>query len=685
MSEQKPDSPAPGAPASAPAASGAPAATATATPPSGAAAAASRRRMGGGPMGMAMPGEKAGDFKGNAKRLMGRLRGERIPVIAVTVLGAASVVFSVIGPKILGQATDIVFSGFIGRQFHDLPAGTTRAQIISGLEQQGQNQMADLLRHIDFTPGKGIDFTALAHVLLWVLALYVISAIFGWIQGWVMNGVVARVTFKLREDVEAKLHRLPLSYFDKMPRGELLSRVTNDIDNVQQSLQQTLSQLLGSLLTVIGVLVMMFWTSWLLALIALVTIPLTIVVTQQIAKRSQTRFVAQWKHTGELNAQIEEAFTGHALVKVFGRHREVEARFAAKNDELFDASFGAQFISGIIMPAMMFVGNLVYVVIAVVGGLLITGGSLSLGSVQAFIQYSRQFTQPLTQLGSMANLLQSGVASAERVFQLLDAEEQIPDAADAPAMAPVRGRIEFEHVAFSYTPDKPLIRDLNLVAEPGQTVAIVGPTGAGKTTLVNLMMRFYDPDSGRITLDGVDTRTLRRPELRSAMGMVLQDTWLFAGTIRENIAYGRPDAANDEIMAAAQAAYVDRFVHSLPDGYDTVLEDEGANVSAGEKQLLTIARAFLSRPSVLILDEATSSVDTRTEVLVQRAMNALRAGRTSFVIAHRLSTIRDADLILVMEHGDIVEQGSHAELLEAGGAYARLYQAQFAGAVVDEV
>jgi ATP-binding cassette subfamily B protein len=682
MSAQKPESTGPAAQASAPAA---PASAATATPPGGAAAAASRRRMGGGPMGMAMPGEKAGDFRGNAKRLMGRLRGERVPVIAVTVLGAASVVFSVIGPKILGQATDIVFSGFIGRQFHDLPAGTTRAQIISGLEKQGQQQMADLLRHIDFTPGKGIDFTALGHVLLWVLALYVISAIFGWIQGWVMNGVVARVTFKLREDVEAKLHRLPLSYFDKMPRGELLSRVTNDIDNVQQSLQQTLSQLLGSLLTVVGVLVMMFWTSWLLALIALVTIPLTIVVTQQIAKRSQTRFVAQWKHTGELNAQIEEAFTGHALVKVFGRHREVEARFAAKNDELFQASFGAQFISGIIMPAMMFVGNLVYVVIAVIGGLLITGGSLSLGSVQAFIQYSRQFTQPLTQLGSMANLLQSGVASAERVFHLLDAEEQTPDAADAPAMAPVRGRIAFEQVAFSYTPDKPLIRDLNLVAEPGQTVAIVGPTGAGKTTLVNLMMRFYDPDSGRITLDGVDTRTLRRPELRGAMGMVLQDTWLFAGTIRENIAYGRPDAANDEIMAAAQAAYVDRFVHSLPDGYDTVLEDEGANVSAGEKQLLTIARAFLSRPSVLILDEATSSVDTRTEVLVQRAMNALRAGRTSFVIAHRLSTIRDADLILVMEHGDIVEQGSHAELLEANGAYARLYQAQFAGAVVDEV
>jgi ATP-binding cassette subfamily B protein len=635
-------------------------------------------------MGMALPGEKASNFGPSAKRLLGRLRGERLAVVLVAVLGAASVAFTVVGPKLLGDATNIVFAGFIGRQFAHVPAGTTKAEVIGGLEKQGNGQLADLLRHIDFTPGQGIDFTALAHLLMWVLLLYVVAAFFGWAQGWIMNGVVARVTFALRQDVEAKIHRLPLSYFDRMPRGELLSRVTNDIDNVQQSLQQTMSQLLQSLLTVIGVLAFMFWTSWLLAIIALVTIPLTIVVTQQIAKRSQKQFVAQWRHMGQLNAQIEEAFSGHALVKVFGRHREVEARFAAKNEELFAASFGAQFVSGIIMPAMMFVGNLVYVVIAVIGGLLITSGSLSLGAVQAFIQYSRQFTQPLTQLGSMANLLQSGVASAERVFELLDADEQTPDDADAVPLRAVTGRFAFEDVAFSYSPDKPLITGLNLVAEPGQTVAIVGPTGAGKTTLVNLMMRFYDPDSGRITLDGVDTRRMRRQELRDAMGMVLQDTWLFAGTIRENIAYGRPDATEEEILAAARAAYVDRFVHSLPDGYDTMLEDEGANVSAGEKQLLTIARAFLSRPSVLILDEATSSVDTRTEVLVQQAMSALRAGRTSFVIAHRLSTIRDADLILVMEHGDIVEQGTHASLLEAGGAYARLYQAQFAGAAVDD-
>ncbi|HEY0247822.1 MAG TPA: ABC transporter ATP-binding protein [Gryllotalpicola sp.] len=637
-------------------------------------------------MGMGMPAEKASQFGPSARRLLGRLRGERAAIVAVAVLGAASVLFTVIGPRLLGDATNIVFAGFIGSTIgKQAPVGTSKQQLIEALRAQGQTQQADLLKGIDFIPGHGIDFTALAHVLMWVLVLYVISALFGWVQGWVMNGVVARVTYQLRQDIEAKIHRLPLSYFDRVQRGELLSRVTNDIDNVQQSLQQTMSQLLTSLLTVIGVLVMMFWTSWLLALIALVTIPLTLIVTQQIAKRSQKRFVAQWRHTGELNAQIEEAFTGHALVKVFGRHREVEARFAAKNDELYDASFGAQFVSGIIMPAMMFVGNLVYVVIAVVGGLMVTSGALSLGSVQAFIQYSRQFTQPLTQLGSMANLLQSGVASAERVFELLDAEEQTPDDPEAVPLGEIAGRIAFEDVVFSYAPDKPLITGLNLAAEPGQTVAIVGPTGAGKTTLVNLMMRFYDPSSGRITLDGVDTLHVRRHELRDAMGMVLQDTWLFAGTIRDNIAYGRPDASEEEILAAARAAYVDRFVHSLPDGYDTVLEDEGANVSAGEKQLLTIARAFLSRPSVLILDEATSSVDTRTEVLVQRAMNALRAGRTSFVIAHRLSTIRDADLILVMEHGDIVEQGTHARLLEAGGAYARLYQAQFAGAAVDEV
>ncbi|MEC5181845.1 ABC-type multidrug transport system fused ATPase/permease subunit [Arthrobacter sp. CG_A4] len=432
-----------------------------------------------------------------------------------------------------------------------------------------------------------------------------------------------------------------------------------------------------------GVLVMMVLLSPTLAIIALVTIPLTLVTTAVIAKRSQKLFVAQWKNTGELNGQIEETYTGHALVKVFGRQREVEERFRQKNVELYQASFGAQFISGLIMPAMTFIGNLVYVGIAVVGGLQVASGAMQLGDVQAFIQYSRQFTQPLAQLGSMANLLQSGVASAERVFELLDTEEQSPDPVPAAAPGGGRGRLVFEDVSFAYSPDKPLISDLSLVAEPGQTVAIVGPTGAGKTTLVNLMMRFYELDAGRITLDGVDVAAMSRHELRSRMGMVLQDTWLFGGTIRDNIAYGRPAATEADILEAAKATYVDRFVKSLPQGYDTVLDDEGANVSAGEKQLLTIARAFLARPSVLILDEATSSVDTRTEVLVQKAMSALRSDRTSFVIAHRLSTIRDADLILVMEAGQIVEQGTHASLLEAGGAYAALYAAQFAAPVAE--
>lgn len=641
-------------------------------------AAAGHRR---GPMSLGMPTEKSQDFVPSAKRLLALLRPERASLYAVLVLAVGSVALNAVGPKILGRATDLIFAGFIGKQ---LPSTATRDQVVDGLRAQGQDKQADLIARMDhLRPGFGIDFGAVGRVLLFVLALYAVASILSWAMGWILTGTVNRTIFTLRRDVEDKLNRLPLPYFDNQPRGELLSRVTNDIDNVAQSMQQTLSQMLTSLLTVVAMVAMMLYISPLLALIALVTIPVSMVVTASIGKRSQKHFVQQWKSTGELNGIVEESFTGHQLVKVFGREGEVRASFKAKNDDLFDAGFGAQFISGIIMPTMMFIGNLNYVVIAVVGGLRVASGSMSLGDVQAFIQYSRQFTQPLTQVASMANLLQSGVASAERVFDVLDAPEQRADAVTPTTLDDPHGLVRFEDVSFSYDPEKPLIQHLDLSVEPGQTVAIVGPTGAGKTTLVNLIMRFYELDAGRITLDGVDITDLTRHNLRSEIGMVLQDTWLFGGTIRDNIAYGRPGASEEEVVAAAKATYVDRFVHSLPDGYDTVLDAEGGNISAGEKQLITIARAFLSDPALLILDEATSSVDTRTELLVQQAMSALRHDRTSFVIAHRLSTIRDADVILVMRDGQIVEQGSHEELLASDGAYAELYAAQFSGAAVD--
>jgi ATP-binding cassette, subfamily B, multidrug efflux pump len=654
------------------------------TTPSRLPAAGGEARRGGGPpwMGAAMPAEKAMTFVPSAKRLLRLLRPARRHLALVLSLAVLSVTMTVIGPTLLGLATDVIFRGYLGSR---LPDGANLSEVADRARADGNADYANLLLRSHAVPGVGIDFGELASVLLLAVALYLAAGLFSWLQGYLLNDVVQNTVRRLRADVEAKLHRVPLPYVDSQGRGELLSRVTNDIDNVAQSLQQTLSQLLTSLLTVIGVVTMMIVISPLLAVIALITVPVSILVTKAIGKRSQGRFIAQWKATGRLNALIEESYSGHELVRVYGQRGTVEAQFAKTNDELFEASFGAQFISGMIMPAMMFIGNLNYVVIAVVGGLRVASGNMSLGDVQAFIQYSRQFTQPLTQIASMANLLQSGVASAERVFDLLDAPEQSPDPEHPQAPSQRRGRVEFEHVSFRYQPDEPLIEDLSLVAEPGSTIAIVGPTGAGKTTLVNLIMRFYELHEGRITLDGVDITTMRRDQLRGSIGMVLQDAWLFGGTIWDNIAYGRPGATDEQILAAAQAAFVHRFVQALPDGYDTVLEEDSSNVSAGQRQLITIARAYLADPALLILDEATSSVDTRTELLVQHATAALRANRTSFVVAHRLSTVRDAHTILVMEHGRIVEQGTHAELLEHDGAYSALYHAQFTAPVEEPV
>ncbi|MET7486293.1 ABC transporter ATP-binding protein [Streptomyces sp. NPDC005538] len=638
-----------------------------------------------GPMGRMMagtgPDARSMDFKVSGKRLVGQFRPERLTIGILLVCVVFSVGLNVVGPKILGNATDLVFAGIIGRQ---MPAGTTKAQALQAMRDRGQGSIADMLKSTDFTPGKGIDFTSVGHVLLLALGTFLVAGLLMAVATRMVNRAVNRTMFRLRESVQTKMSRLPLSYFDKRQRGEVLSRATNDIDNIGQTLQQSMGQLINSLLTIIGVLAMMFWVSWLLALVALVTVPLSFLVATRIGKRSQPHFVQQWRTTGKLNAHVEEMYTGHTLVKVFGRQEESAHLFAEQNDALYEAGFKAQFNSGVMQPLMMFVSNLNYVLVAVVGGLRVASGALSIGDVQAFVQYSRQFSMPLTQVASMANLVQSGVASAERIFELLDAEEQQADPMPSERPEELRGLVALEHVSFRYDPDKPLIEDLSLTVEPGHTVAIVGPTGAGKTTLVNLLMRFYEVSGGRITLDGVDIARMSRDELRAGIGMVLQDTWLFGGSIADNIAYGASrEVTRGEIEEAARAAHADRFVRTLPEGYDTVIDDEGTGVSAGEKQLITIARAFLSDPTILVLDEATSSVDTRTEVLIQKAMAKLAHGRTSFVIAHRLSTIRDADTILVMENGSIVEQGAHADLLAADGAYARLYKAQFAQAVAE--
>ncbi|MCM3567715.1 ABC transporter ATP-binding protein [Neobacillus mesonae] len=602
-------------------------------------------RRGFGPHGMGMPVQKAKDFKGTLKRLITYLKPYKGQLLAVFITAVISTVFSIVSPKIMGKATTKLFEG--------------------------------LMMKLKGVPGAKIDFEYIGHIILLLIGLYLLSAVFAYIQQYIMAGVAQKTVYHLRKEVEEKLNRLPLKYFDARTHGEILSRAVNDVDNISTTLQQSLTQLITSIVTLIGVIVMMLSISPLMTLIVVVTLPLSFIATASIAKKSQGFFKGQQKNLGQLNGHVEEMYTGHKIIKVFGRERNSVEEFEKINEQLYRSGWKAQFVSGMIMPIMSFINNIGYVLVSVAGGILVTKKAIEIGDIQAFIQYAKQFSQPITQTAQITNIIQSTIASAERVFEILDEEEEIPEAASPQVMNKPKGEVEFEHVSFGYKKDDYLIEDMNISVKPGQKIAIVGPTGAGKTTLINLLMRFYEINSGRILIDGIDTREMKRADLRGLFGMVLQDTWLFNSTIRDNIAYGREGATEGEIEAAAQAANADHFIRTLPEGYDTVLNEEASNISQGQKQLLTIARAILANPPMLILDEATSSVDTRTEVQIQKAMDHLMEGRTSFIIAHRLSTIRDADLILVMNHGKIIEKGSHDELLEHGRFYADLYNSQF--------
>ena len=613
--------------------------------------------MQAGPMGrggwgaMGMPVQKAKNFQGTLRRLLGYFLPQKYRLMIVLATAILGTVFNIVGPKILGLATTKLFEGLLAKY-------------------------QAFLRH---QPAPGVDFGYIATVLLILLGLYIISAIFMYVQQYVMAGVAQRTMYRLRREVDEKLSRLPLKYFDSRTHGEIMSRAVNDMDNLSTTLQQSITQLITSAVTLLGVIVMMLTISPLLSLVVVLTLPLSLLVTMGIAKRSQNYFRRQQRALGDLNGHVEEMYTGHKIVKAFGREGQSIAEFNERNDKLYNAGWRAQFVSGIIMPLMRFIGNIGYVFVAVVGGIMVTKNAITIGDVQAFIQYAQQFTQPITQLANFANVIQSAMASAERIFELLDVQEEIPEAVDSQIIVAPQGAVEFQHVRFGYKEDTILMEDMNIDVQPGQMIAIVGPTGAGKTTLVNLLMRFYEVNGGQILVDGVDITEIKRGELRRTFGMVLQDTWLFNGTIRANIAYGRDGAAEEEIIRAARAAYADHFIRTLPEGYNTVLNEDATNISQGQKQLLTIARAFLADPEILILDEATSSVDTRTEMQIQKAMTELMRGRTSFVIAHRLSTIRDADLILVMNHGTIIEKGTHEELLAKNGFYADLYNSQFTG------